>query len=354
MENKCILPFVRHDEWRNSPCCKIQNFDYKKDLSRLLDDHNENKQSKFCTVCWDFEKQGVWSKRQESNQHFKNLGLNISKIKKRSIKSLVIPTGNVCNLSCVYCCSFYSSSWKLKDEYLNKKNINTNNTFNLASIDKFNDIEWKDIIDIELQGGETLMSKNLWQILDLARTDTSISLLSNGTVKLKEKHIQQIQKFKNLYITLSIDGIGKIFEYCRRPAKWDQVKNNIEEYKKIFSPYRVSFQVTISSLNIFYIDKIMLDLIKILPSYSNINIITSPSTMSPSTLTPNIGSIIEKNNPFFFKTRKIHWQGNDNTMKNFLDYISLQDTYDKMTMQEYLPEFFELIREQYPHHLHKM
>ena len=82
----------------------------------------------------------------------------------------------------------------------------------MAAIDKFNDIEWKDIIDIELQGGETLMSKNLWQILDLARTDTSISLLSNGTVKLKEKQIEQIQKFKNLYITLSIDGIEKIFE----------------------------------------------------------------------------------------------------------------------------------------------
>jgi sulfatase maturation enzyme AslB (radical SAM superfamily) len=349
MENKCILPFVRHDGWLNSPCCQIKNkFDYKKDLSKLIDDHNKNKQSKFCTECWNFEKQGVWSKRQESNQHFKNLGVDISKINKRSIKSLVIPTGNVCNLSCVYCNSFYSSSWESKEEYLSKKK--TNNRFNLVAIDKFNDIQWNDIVDIELQGGETLMSKNFWQVLDLAREDTSISLLSNGTVKLKEKQIQQIQKFNNLHITLSIDGIEKIFEYCRRPAKWNHVKSNIEEYKKIIGFHRLSFQVTISSLNIFYADKILLDLIKILPSYSNINIVKFPSTMSPTTLTPEIGSIIEKNNPFFFKTRKIDWQGNNNTMKNFLDYINLQDTFDKMTMQEYLPEFFELIREQYPHH----
>jgi sulfatase maturation enzyme AslB (radical SAM superfamily) len=352
MDNKCILPFIRHDAWKNSPCCKIEQFNYKKDLSRLIDDHKKNKRSKFCNSCWNFEKNGVWSKRQESNQHFKNLGLDISKIDERSIKSLVIPTGNVCNLTCVYCDPNNSSSWRSKYVYMQKQG-EINPRFNLIALDKFDNVEWNDIVDIELQGGETLMSKNLWQILDLAKKNTSISLLSNGTVKLNEKQIKQIQNFKNLYITLSIDGVEKIFEYCRRPAKWKHVKDNIEEYKKIIGVNRLSFQITISSLNIFYVDKIMFDLIKILPSYSNINIVTRPVTMSPSALTPKIGKIIEEHNPFFFKTRKIHWQGSDTTMENFLNYIYLQDKFDNMTMQEYLPEFFKLIKEQYPHHLNR-
>jgi len=350
MNKKCILPFIRHDDWLNSPCCKILGFNYETDLPKLIDEHNTNKLSKFCSDCWKCEEQNIWSKRQESNQHFKNLGIDVTNIKDRKIRSLVIPTGNVCNLSCVYCSSYYSSSWKPKADYINKKIKKTNDTFNLIATNKFDNINWNDIIDIEFQGGETLMSKNLWEVLDLARTDTSISLLSNGTIKLKERHIQQIQRFKKLHITLSIDGIDKIFEYCRRPAKWQDVKNNIEEYKKIIGVDRLSLQITISSLNIFYADKIMIELIKILPSKSNISIVTSPDTMAPGMLTPYIGNVIEKSNPFFFKNRKIEWQGNNTTIKNFLSYINLQDEFDKMSMQEYLPEFFKLIREQYPHH----
>lgn len=354
MNKKCILPFIRHDGWLNSPCCKIKGFNYEKDLPNLIDDHNSNRLTEFCSSCWKLETQNIWSKRQESNQHFENLGINVTNIKERKIRSLVIPTGNVCNLSCVYCNVGNSSSWRTKSDYINKKTKNKKDTFNLIAVNKFKDVNWNDIIDIEFQGGETLMSKNLWKILELVNIDTSISLLSNGTVKLNEKNIKQIERFKKLYITLSIDGVGKIFEYCRRPAKWQYVKNNIEEYKKIIGINRLSFQVTISSLNIFYVDKMLLGLAKILPSKSNINIVQIPYTMSPNTLTPDIGAIIEKKNPVFFKTRRIHWQGSNNTMKSFLDYIGLQDSFDKMSMQEYLPEFFEVIREEYPHHLHKM
>ena len=350
--NKCILPFVRHDGWLNSPCCKINNFNYEKDLTELIKDHNTNKQNKFCSICWNFEKKGVWSKRQEANQHFKNLGIDVTNTKERKIRSLVIPTGNVCNLACVYCSPFFSSSWKPKYEYIHKKIKKTSDRFNLVAMENFDQLVWDDIVDIEFQGGETLMSKNLWKVMELARTDTSISLLSNGTVKLKEEQIQTIQKFKNLYITLSIDGVENVFEYCRRPAKWQYVKNNIEEYRKIIGLDRLSLQVTVSSLNIFYIDKILLELIKIMPSTSNINIVTTPYTMSPSTLTPLIGHIIEKNNPSFFKNRMINWQGTDTTMREFLNYINLQDQFDKMSMEEYLPEFFALIKLQFPHHSH--
>ena len=352
MNNKCILPFVRHDGWLNSPCCKIENFSYEKDLTELLNDHNTNKKSKFCSVCWKFEKENVWSKRQESNRHFKNLGIDIATIKTRKIRSLVISTGNVCNLSCVYCSSFYSSTWKPKQEYIHKKLKEKSKTFNLITKDSFEQVNWNDIVDIEFQGGETLMSKNLWSVMELARPDTSISLLSNGTIKLKEEQIQKIQKFKKLHITLSIDGIEKIFEYCRRPAKWQDVKNNIVEYKKIIGVNNMSFNVTVSSLNIFYIDKMLLELVKILPAKSNINIVNDPATMAPATLTPSVGAVIEKNNPLFFKNRKINWLGTDTTMREFLNYINLQDRFDKMSMEEYLPEFFELIKLQFPHHLH--
>lgn len=351
MNNKCILPFVRHDYWQNSPCCKIKNFDYESNLEQLINEHANNKQSKFCSTCWKFEKENVWSKRQESNRHFENLGIDVATTKKRKIRSLVISTGNVCNLSCVYCSSFYSSTWKPKQGYMEKNKIKgKSKTFNLIPTDSLEQIIWNDIVDIEFQGGETLMSKNLWNVIDLANPNTSISLLSNGTVKLKEEQIQQIQKFKKLYITLSIDGVEKVFEYCRRPAIWQDVKNNIQEYKKIIGLNRLSLQVTVSSLNVFYIDRMLLELAKILPATSNINIVTAPQTMAPATLTPSIGSVIEKKNPLFFKNRKIEWKGNDATMKNFLNYIHLQDEFDKMKMEEYLPEFFELIKLQFPHH----
>jgi len=355
--SKCILPFIRHDFSANSPCCKIENFDYQKDLKKLLDDHLNGIKNDFCSDCWKLEENKVTSKRQESNQNFKKLGIDVKKVQDRNIKSLVIHTGNVCNLKCVMCGPSWSTSWKLKSEFIKEKSlkgyeISNYKPFNTVDVSAIKDVEWGEIKDIEFLGGETLMSKNLWKVLDLVDTDTTISLLTNGTVVLQDWQIKKIQSLKNIHICLSIDGTDKVFEYCRRSANWDLVQTNILEYKKLFGIDKLSYNVTVHNLNIFYIDDILLKLAKIIPSKSFINIVTEPKQLSIFNLNRVIGNIIKKNNPFFFKKHKINFNGNTKSVENFFSYIKLQDEFDEMSLKDYLPEFYELLKLQFPHHWH--
>jgi hypothetical protein len=356
MSNKCILPFIRYDFHANKPCCKINGAEYnhEKDYQKLLDDHKNNIQSKFCTHCWKEEKNNIKSKRQRSNEQFKKyLDINESKI-----ISVIIPTGNVCNLYCVTCCPTHSTGWSAKvkpmekTEFYNRYPIPT--PYNKITEAMLKKINWDDVKVVDFLGGETLMSKNLWNYLDFLKEDTSISLLTNGTVVLKDWQIKKCKKFKNLHICFSIDGIEKIFEYVRQPAKWKNVKNNILFYKNSFGKDRLSFHITISNLNIFYIDHIMLELLKILPVKCSFNMVDKPEEFAVNNLTKELGALVEKKNPIFFKNKKIDWNGTEESTSLFFKNIKLQEKFSRIYFKDCMPEYYKLIKEQYPHHLRMM
>ena len=349
--NKCILPFIRYDYKDKSPCCIIsKNYQHERDYQKLLDDHRTGLKSNFCNRCWKTEDVGKKSKRQESNEFFKKY------IKQEDVKiiSLVIPTGNVCNLSCVTCGPYASSGWKSKYDFMKSKdNIFKNNYYNLIPTELKEKIKWNEIKDVEFLGGETLMSKNIWQFLDLFNKETTISLLTNGTVKLRDWQIEKLKEKENLHICFSIDGFDKIFEFLRQPAKWEDVYQNILEYKRYFGINRLSYNITVGNINIFYIDEILKKLIKILPVKSSINFIEYPMEFSVSNLTGEQGKIIESRNPYFFlkeKKENIKWLGNNDSIIKFIRNIKLQEEFSKIFIKDYLPEYYEFIKEQYLRH----
>jgi hypothetical protein len=347
---KCVLPFIRYDYQAKSPCCILSDYNHERDNQKLLEDHRAGIKSKFCNRCWKTEDIGKKSKRQEANKFFKEYS-NEENVK---IVSLVIPTGNVCNLSCVTCGPHASSGWKLKYNFMKTNNniFKNNNTYNLIPEELKREINWGEINDVEFLGGETLMSKNIWQFLDLLNKKTTISLLTNGTVKLKEWQINKLKEKENLHICFSIDGFDKIFEFLRQPAKWEDVYKNILEYKKYFGINKLSYNVTVGNINIFYIDEILKKLIKILPTKSSINFIEHPIEFSILNLTNEQGKIVESRNPFFFKKKKenITWANNKEFITKFIYNIKLQEQFSKIYIKDYLPEYYELIKEQYLRH----
>lgn len=348
--NKCVLPFIRYDFRIKSPCCLLsKKYQHETHYQNLLDDHRNNRQSSFCDNCWKVEKSGGKSERQKSNEHFKK-HLHIDELQ---IKSLVIPTGNVCNLHCVTCGISSSSSWRPKVEFMagyNKMfNKDNQSVFNLIP-QQFENINWQHIEDIEFLGGETLMSKNLWRVLDSVKDVTVISLLTNGTIILKDWQIELLKKKQKLHICFSVDGFGKIFEFLRQPAKWEHVYNNILQYKKYFGNNRLSFNVTVSNINIFYIDEILKKLIKILPSKSTLNFVENPIEFSSNNLTKEQGKLLELRNPNFFKNKKIQWTATELSIEKFIKNIKLQEKFSQIYVKDYLPEYFEIIKEQYLRH----
>jgi len=349
MENKCVLPFINQDYQSDSPCCLLNNFKEGRDTDQLLDDHKNNRRSRFCDGCWKTEDTGIKSKRQIANETYQN---NISQTE-RSVSTAVIPVGNVCNLYCVTCNPIVSTSWlkKYQNVYFDLPQTRAEKYKDMKVI---TDIKASDVRDIhkikhiEFIGGETLRSASLWNYLEILDKDKSFSLQTNGTVVLTQKQIDLLSSFKEYNICFSLDGYGKSFEYIRQPAKWNEVRDNIRQYVKNFGIDHLSIYVTISNLNIFYIDDIVYNLFKLIPCKVEMNLVTYPPEFSYNNLTKEVGTEVEKNNPVFFKKKTVEWNGTLTSLAKMSDNLQRQDKFSKLKFSDHLPEFFSLLKEKTP------
>ena len=105
---------------------------------------------------------------------------------------------------------------------------------------------------LNFTGGETLLQKQVHELIDyliahdLAKNIT-ISLLTNIS-KYPEALLEKFKKFKNVFYTLSIDGVGAVIEYQRRGAVWADVEQNALRYLNEFGCV-VNYVLT--SINVF-------------------------------------------------------------------------------------------------------
>lgn len=338
MKNKCVLPFIGQDYQSNSPCCLLDHYK-NESLDELISDHNKGLKSRFCKKCWDQEDAGASSKRLAYNSKYSRyLGLS-----KRDVKISVIPTGNLCNLYCVMCYPGASTSWRKKySSMYPNENVEKQHEL-LLDIDDAQINRIKDLEHVEFIGGETLKSFSLWKTLSKIKKTTSFSLQTNGTVVLNTAQIELLRSFDKFNICFSVDGYGKIFEYIRQPAKWDQVRDNVLKYIDDFGLNRLSMYLTVNNLNIMYIDKITLELFKILPKKIEYNFVNEPGQFNYKNLPKHVGQVVEKMNPGFFKTRKIEWIGTDKSILAMKQNLEAQDKFSGLTKESFLPELFDLI-----------
>ena len=64
-----------------------------------------------------------------------------------------------------------------------------------------------------------------------------------------------MQNFKNVSFNVSIDGIGKRFEYLRFPGKWNKVEQNLDKIHKWREEGKIHVGVTntVTILNLMYL-----------------------------------------------------------------------------------------------------
>ena len=334
--SRCVLPFISFDYQYVSPCCKLQKYNDLTDRNKLINDHKANIKSKFCTSCWQTEGTGVESKRQAYNKLYSKY----KNINERNLKHLVIPVGNVCNLACVTCGPFASTGWIKKSQFMQRDDVDVKVIQGIKNVEqqKLDNVE-----HIEFIGGETLKSASFWNYLKTFPKHINFSIQTNGTIILDKNQIDLLNSFENFNICFSIDGYGKIFEYLRQPAKWDSTVRNLKKYVQHFGLNKLSYLITISNLNILYIDKIVMELYKAVPCKFDFTLVDSPDIFAIDNLTPNIGKIIEQNNPMFFKKRKIKWSGTKKNLQDTLFNLEKQDEFSKLKFNKHLPDLAELI-----------
>ncbi|MCY4512262.1 MAG: twitch domain-containing radical SAM protein, partial [Bdellovibrionales bacterium] len=179
----------------------------------------------------------------------------ISDIQSPEIKWLEVAISNDCNLICRMCDSRYSSKWfeEEKDFYgfTFSKNRKMKNDINV--INSF----LKDIVHIKFTGGEPLIIKDHFILLDriLKTKDASdifLNYSTNLTIQPKPVLIEKWKKFKYIEIAASFDGIKETWEIVRYPSLWEAAERVIKSFFKLTHELdlRIGLRSTISVNNI--------------------------------------------------------------------------------------------------------
>lgn len=212
-----------------SPCClhypgdKVQTIDFVNN-KHLKDIREQVKQNQWPTTCTKFcftqEKINNTSRRLGSNQWYKDNGIHDTNVDLIRIDYWV---GDGCNLACAICGPNFSTSWK--------KELNLPIIEQKSSINKqWENLDLSKLKFIHFNGGEPLLSKEHVKFLTEIPNpiQTHITYNTNGTVRPNKNLIDLWSTFKLVQLDFSIDDIGKRFEYQRYPAKWEEVKENLQ------------------------------------------------------------------------------------------------------------------------------
>lgn len=286
----CVLPWLHFSVKPNGnikPCCRFSTYSseitansFKKfNLSRFPNASevlNSRQLSNMranmltgstisgCEKCYLEERIHGKSMRTGVNTQY-NLEEVIKK-NKLSLEFLEVTFGNYCNLACRSCGSDLSTSWQQDDKILSmhyERGNTTDKIINTEFIWKEDD--FTDINYIKFTGGEPMLHPNFIKFLDLIikggnHSHTTLEIFTNCSWIPKDKILKRLQKFKQIKIFLSIDGIGTVNDYIRHNSKWQIVEKSILnwlEFEKRMPTLSLTLTPTVSIYNIFNITELL-------------------------------------------------------------------------------------------------
>jgi hypothetical protein len=181
----------------------------------------------------------------------------------------------------------------------------------------------------------------------------SLHYNTNGSIFPHSK-MHLFDKFKKVQFTLSIDNLGKKFEYERYGASWDSVYSNILEYSRLDkSKYSVNVICTLSALNLANAYDLY-QFFKFLDIPIEYNLVYQPIDMSINVLTePAKKYILSKINvddpDFNSKIEPIIKQlksNNNNLIDRFYSRIHKFDDSRQQKFSDVYPELYNFLRKQ--------
>jgi MoaA/NifB/PqqE/SkfB family radical SAM enzyme len=113
---------------------------------------------------------------------------------------------------------------------------------------------------VNFTGGEPMLMPEVAEAIDYLIADgraptVSISLATNGT-RIDVELIEKLKRFRTMTLFVSIDGVGRLFDYIRPPARWERVAANVRELTRLMAPDRIVLHPTVQAYN-------LLDLVEI-------------------------------------------------------------------------------------------
>jgi organic radical activating enzyme len=261
MAEKIICSMVNHGlgvTWDGllTPCCqwypaqKSHEFfweDYQgyNDTVRtaILKDFDQGIRHDRCMKCFREEDLGYKSLRQKSNEDHPQTHATPSV--DNPIYDFELRLGNNCNLRCIMCGPYASSSWHLEraehKEKFDKINIvhataQPTKWWENADFYNFLSNKFKDAKVVDISGGEPLPLPGTHKILDLLiqSGNTKLNLRFNSNLtRVPEAILEKLRLFSNARISVSLEGTGLMNNYLRYPSKWEEIDANLMHVKDV-------------------------------------------------------------------------------------------------------------------------
>jgi hypothetical protein len=261
-----------------------------------------------CRACWDLEDTVGTSARLDYNRQFGHL-----ETMKTQPRVLVIKPGNTCNFACRMCNPMTSTSWYSDGHELEKVDLGSSSwhsddqtgqaaalTFNeytrtfetiRNSFGRNNEEFWPTLKEwignleyIDIYGGEPFLTPAMFDVLEHGVTtgvakNVVLNLHTNASI-LNERYVEILTHYKQVGFNISIDSmVPEQFEYIRHKGDFELVITNTKRFLELLKPHNnvtIGIALTITPLNVFYIDQIVDSISKTLGIRVNINIVTTP------------------------------------------------------------------------------
>ena len=228
-------------------------------MNQIRSNMLEGKPVAGCKACYDEERNGTASLRQQENNGWarhKDLPDIQNTIKERKQTgvcpepvSIDINFSSLCNLKCRMCFSGLSSElakeqwgiiqqegWEVNHELMRfqKDDLEIidhgkNNKLMSELYDQF-----KDIKRIYLKGGEPTLLQTMYDYLnypvDQGKADQIQIKFNTNMTNVQKRFVQLMDQFRKVDLTMSIDGVGEVQEYIRAPSKWSAIHKNINYF----------------------------------------------------------------------------------------------------------------------------
>lgn len=145
--------------------------------------------------------------------------------------------GSACNLNCIMCCQKEARENDKRqipvEPLLKQKKYLT-----MAN-------------EIFVIGGEPLVIPNARKFIENIISDPDYSnvrltIATNAT--LLHNYIEKLKPMKKVTIAVSLDAVGKNYEYIRKGAKWDQVEKNLLDFLQVSHDNNLNWTVTCANL----------------------------------------------------------------------------------------------------------
>lgn len=181
-----------------------------------------------------------------------------------------------CNLSCSYCCKEYSSTWRqdLVENGSYKITNYNDERYQLTDRDKIlhrvSQPELKNskhyqllmeeffdllpgLTELNLTGGEPFLDNKFFDLFCERNTNHDMNIQIYTGLKVDYKRLDRIltklSKFKNLYVMVSGENVGRNLEFHRYGIRWADYLDNINLIKS--KNINIKFHATVSALTIF-------------------------------------------------------------------------------------------------------